>query len=143
MLDGGFPALLHHLVTARGGKLEPLIINHDSEKFAAFMEASGRGAEGGGSGSGSGERGGWPSADLKTGVEGRRAEARARAGRNVYPQKQPHNGAQQGQMPGQGDGEEQLAVALAVARRLQHGRMAAALSARLAAGAKGRAASSP
>ena len=41
VLDGGFPALVEHLQKFRGS-VEPLIVNHESDKWTAFLKSTGR-----------------------------------------------------------------------------------------------------
>ena len=41
VLDGGFPALVSQLFQSRG-KVEPVIINHDHDKWSNFIVISGR-----------------------------------------------------------------------------------------------------
>jgi hypothetical protein len=101
VLDGGYPALLHHLSSVRG-QLEPLVINHEPEKYAAFMRASGRA-----------DNDMRPRADLRTWseVKGKRHQKGGDVKIDVELV----------------DNE----VALSVANRLEHCRMAAKLSSRL------------
>lgn len=42
ILDGGFPSLITHLLQSRG-TTEPLIINHDNEKWINYLNFSGKG----------------------------------------------------------------------------------------------------
>lgn len=41
VLDGGFPALISQLIQSRGA-LEPVIINHDHEKWSNYLIITGR-----------------------------------------------------------------------------------------------------
>lgn len=41
VLEGGFPALVEQLMTQRGF-VEPIILNHDTEKWKKFLVSSGR-----------------------------------------------------------------------------------------------------
>ena len=44
VLDGGFPELVHHLQSTRG-TVEPVIINHDPDRWQEFLRATGRSAK--------------------------------------------------------------------------------------------------
>lgn len=41
VLDGGFPALIEQLLSTRG-TLEPVVINHDEDKWREFLRSTGR-----------------------------------------------------------------------------------------------------
>lgn len=109
VLDGGYPALLHHLSSVRG-QLEPLVINHEPEKYAAFMRASGRA-----------DKDMRPRADLRTWseVKGNRHQKGGDVKIDVEL------------VDNEDKATANLRVALSVANRLEHCRMAAKLSSRL------------
>lgn len=105
VLDGGFPALVQYLRDTRGA-LEPLIINHDVDRFEAFLEHSGR-------------RGLGP--DL-------------RLGRKLDRGKQAEKESSRGDTTGKAedlDEGSRLRLAIGVASRLGHPRMLTALKNRL------------
>ena len=133
MLDGGFPALLHHLSGGGGGggplEHSTLVINHDTDKYQAFLTASGRRELGEETEGGVRWR---PRADLVLGTR-RANSASSKKERGVEDRCDEGKGNDRGLA-------EELRVALTVARRLQHTRMSeriAALVAGLEAEEKG------
>lgn len=124
VLEGGFPALVGQLRKQRG-RVEPIVIQHDAERWDEYMAVTGRDEAGGGD------------------LEGSMTAAKAKAGFTGDPQS-PHGGGAGGggyrhgpangrvRRPGDLTREEKMALAVKRARELQHPTATAELDSRLA-----------